>query len=465
MPHIDYDSVAEIYDLYVKADYDVLFFIAEARTRNHRSRPSFSGTGSPRLGVLRFATSPLSVNAMRPSLPTGLPLLTAGALLGCALTLLSMDAGRAIFRVASAADTGSLASDLAPFRLTEGRWIGQTAYAPYPTPLPLRGEQAQEIAKMARSPTAGVRDRLLYDLANNRLDSAIAEVEEAVQKAPGDAKLLSDLSALYSERAHQQDRPDDYVAALEMADRAFSATPSAETAFNRALALEHLFLDGAARLAWLRFLASDDSSPWADEAKAHLAQLAFPKHLKSQARPALTIALWRFREQRGMQATGLSYEASPQTLMARRLDSVGQPAEAWKYRYRDLAKAHSTPWGPPPQLIATLDSAVTASLKQGRPSAALDFQSYSLNVAKNFHQQKELVLGLLRRSRIEAVSGSDAKGATRLRASLCEIERRSALEPQRGRGRRGSRKGGDCHDRRTGRGDRRGFPFHGAMGT
>jgi len=287
---------------------------------------------------------------------------------------------------------------------------GQTTYAPYPTPLPHSREQGQVIANTAQNTAAGVRVRLLYDLANNRLDSAIAGLEAAVQKAPGDAKLLSDLSALYGERAHQQDRPDDYVAALEMADRAFSATPSAETAFNRALALEHLFLDGAASLAWMRFLASDDSSPWADEAKAHLAQLASPRRLKPQASPALTIlALRRLKEQRGMQTTNVSYEASAQTLMARHLDSLGQPAEAWKYRYRDLAKAHSTPWGPPPQLIATLDSAVTASLKQGRPSAALDFQSYSINVAKKFHQQKELVLGRLRRSRIEAVLGQVPK--------------------------------------------------------
>lgn len=43
--HIDYDSVAEIYDLYVTADYDIPFFLTEARGVTGRVVELTSGTG------------------------------------------------------------------------------------------------------------------------------------------------------------------------------------------------------------------------------------------------------------------------------------------------------------------------------------------------------------------------------------------------------------------------------------
>src|SRR5206468_334322 len=107
---------------------------------------------------------------------------------------------------------------------------------------------------------ATLRDRGFLHLLYNNLDSAVADLEEAVQKAPGEASLFSDLSALYGERARVKDRPEDYVAALEMADRALSLKPGlAEAMFNRGVALEHLFLYTNAHDAWSRYLEIEPS--------------------------------------------------------------------------------------------------------------------------------------------------------------------------------------------------------------
>lgn len=44
-PHIDYDSIAEIYDLYVTADYDVPFFLSEVRKVKGPVLELMAGTG------------------------------------------------------------------------------------------------------------------------------------------------------------------------------------------------------------------------------------------------------------------------------------------------------------------------------------------------------------------------------------------------------------------------------------
>ncbi len=45
MQHIDYDSIAELYDLYVTADYDVQFFISETEAVNGPILELTAGTG------------------------------------------------------------------------------------------------------------------------------------------------------------------------------------------------------------------------------------------------------------------------------------------------------------------------------------------------------------------------------------------------------------------------------------
>ncbi|MDP9120064.1 MAG: CHAT domain-containing tetratricopeptide repeat protein [Acidobacteriota bacterium] len=118
------------------------------------------------------------------------------------------------------------------------------------------------------------RDLALSDLIAGRYDSAITTLESAVVRQPGDAAALSDLAALYHERGQSWFQAEDYVASLEMADRSLALEPGlAEAIFNRAVALEDLFLDDDAMKAWRRSAELEHPSAWAAVASTHLARL------------------------------------------------------------------------------------------------------------------------------------------------------------------------------------------------
>jgi tetratricopeptide (TPR) repeat protein len=105
-------------------------------------------------------------------------------------------------------------------------------------------------------------------------DRAVPLLEEAVAQLPNDAELLSDLSAAYFVRASRTNQSQDLTRALAMADRAVKADHlRSEAWFNRAFALERLGLKQEARDAWREYLAIDDASGWAAEARQHLTDL------------------------------------------------------------------------------------------------------------------------------------------------------------------------------------------------
>src|SRR5262249_24317578 len=113
-----------------------------------------------------------------------------------------------------------------------------------------------------------------------RFDAAVDALSEAatVNASRGPASLRAintDLAAAYLARGRAQDRPDDFVHALNAADSANRGTsaPTPESLFNRALALEPLHLRDQARAAWQDYLKRDAKSGWADEARRHLAAL------------------------------------------------------------------------------------------------------------------------------------------------------------------------------------------------
>ncbi len=105
-------------------------------------------------------------------------------------------------------------------------------------------------------------------------DDAVRALEDAVAENAQNARYHSDLAAAYLARAHQLDRPDDYGRALGAADRALKISDAAiEARFNRALALESLFLAERAREAWQDYLKRDTASDWATEARQRLQKL------------------------------------------------------------------------------------------------------------------------------------------------------------------------------------------------
>ncbi|HVT46109.1 MAG TPA: tetratricopeptide repeat protein [Thermoanaerobaculia bacterium] len=123
-------------------------------------------------------------------------------------------------------------------------------------------QQALEKRRTARTlHAAGVADALL-----GRTGSAVAKLREASELASGDASIRSDLAA-----AHYAG--GDYEASLQEADKALALDPDqGEARFNRALALEALGRRDEALAAWNDYLAIDDSSEWAGEARERLAR-------------------------------------------------------------------------------------------------------------------------------------------------------------------------------------------------
>lgn len=216
----------------------------------------------------------------RGPLPSGLTQLVLGVLLGCVLTLLSLWTVRHLEHQTSSTGARELAANAGPVRLTLGRMEGFDTYAPYPTDL--RQQERRPLARFCRgvardAPRSSktLRDLAFCDLASKRFDAAIAVLEEAVRIEPHNAHLLSDLSALYRERASTEGRPESYVAALGMAEKAITLAPDlAEAAFNRALTLEDLFLYPASQQAWQHYLAIDSRSPWAKEAQIRLLRVS-----------------------------------------------------------------------------------------------------------------------------------------------------------------------------------------------
>jgi hypothetical protein len=119
-------------------------------------------------------------------------------------------------------------------------------------------------------------------LVEGRIDEAIASLEAAAAARCLDARLLNDLAAAYIVRAtYFPDRRvqagiplADADRALDAIDRALSHDPAlVEALFNRALALEVAGRPQEARATWSAYIDRDPDSPWAREARQHVADL------------------------------------------------------------------------------------------------------------------------------------------------------------------------------------------------
>jgi CHAT domain-containing protein/tetratricopeptide (TPR) repeat protein len=93
-------------------------------------------------------------------------------------------------------------------------------------------------------------------------------VTAAIAKSTN-ASLLSDLCAAYCERAKTNpSSSQDILGAVEAADRALILSPkSPEILWNRAIAVERLSVTEETKAAWDAYLAVDERSPWAAEAR------------------------------------------------------------------------------------------------------------------------------------------------------------------------------------------------------
>jgi hypothetical protein len=126
---------------------------------------------------------------------------------------------------------------------------------------------------------SGVANLLLgnHDVAINSLHEALlAETGQRTVPAAivesDNVPLLTDLSAALSDRAIETRRAiPDAVEAVRCADRAWRIGGTPEAAWNRAVAIEALNGRDRAMTAWHDYLAIDETSPWAAEARKRIA--------------------------------------------------------------------------------------------------------------------------------------------------------------------------------------------------
>lgn len=170
-------------------------------------------------------------------------------------------------------------------RPVEARLSGGFAWAPYRgamrtgadadrEQMKLMGVAAEVLDRAERDPSPETeRAAATAMVLIGRADEGMARLIAETKRAPDDARAWNDLAAAHYAAA-LNGRASLYPAALASADRALAIDPRfAEALFNRALILERMGLREPARAAWRRYLDHDASSPWAKEAREHLARL------------------------------------------------------------------------------------------------------------------------------------------------------------------------------------------------
>lgn len=169
-------------------------------------------------------------------------------------------------------------------RVTEGRLSGGFLYGP---PNLKKGislsKESGEIARAIQTKGQGsstwqaLADLALMCLLGGYPEKAVPLLERASALPNQRASVWSDLAAAYIARFQKIGSPYDLVLALSAADRAVQSGPSnREALFNRALALEKLYLFEDAIPAWTSYAAAEDDHEWAMEGLRHLAELRQP---------------------------------------------------------------------------------------------------------------------------------------------------------------------------------------------
>jgi hypothetical protein len=111
-------------------------------------------------------------------------------------------------------------------------------------------------------------------LLSGDADTAVKLLADASRRAPGNARVWSDLSAALYASADGDDARV-FRSAADAADQAIRLNPRLEEAyFNRALALEHAGTRPQVDAAWRDYLARFPNGPWAAEARERLERRA-----------------------------------------------------------------------------------------------------------------------------------------------------------------------------------------------
>ena len=214
---------------------------------------------------------------------------SAAALATAAAALLA--GGGGFWRAADDIALDELVAAVGTERLIEPRLTGGFAYGPMrattrsghafilvaPPDVRIAAARIEQATTAQSTPTA-FQARGVAALVTGDVDRAITALEAALAAAAesgADARVLNDLAAGYLVEAQRSADTSEISRALATLNRAIAIDPNLpEALFNRAIALERLSLTSQARDAWQTYLASDESSPWAEEARHRLRQLS-----------------------------------------------------------------------------------------------------------------------------------------------------------------------------------------------
>jgi len=102
-------------------------------------------------------------------------------------------------------------------------------------------------------------------LAQGKFDDAIREFEQSLSGNKNQAQIYNDLGVAWLQKGDVNRSIDSFNKALQLDGN------SLEALFNRALAYEKQSRFDEAKADWNEYLKRDSTSPWADEARRHLA--------------------------------------------------------------------------------------------------------------------------------------------------------------------------------------------------
>lgn len=182
-------------------------------------------------------------------------------------------------RESSSSARTELAGALVGLRSIEGRLTGGFTHAAYNPKARLPSQKLRKIIRKIESAgnsSQALADGAVIDLIGGEPARAVSKMERALESGPRTATLLSDLAAAHLALA-QNGQPESLVEALELAEQAVALDSKLpEARFNRALALQYLFLAGQARLAWDDYARIDPASNWTEEARKRSRALRGP---------------------------------------------------------------------------------------------------------------------------------------------------------------------------------------------
>lgn len=130
---------------------------------------------------------------------------------------------------------------------------------------------ADEVSSRPADSARELRGKALGHLIRREYAPAIEAINEAIEAGGDQALLLADLSGIYNEAGSTD---ADFLQALATAEKSWAIKKTPEAAWNRALALKHLYRGAEARAAWQEYLKLDPDSAWAKEVRE--------KHLSSE---------------------------------------------------------------------------------------------------------------------------------------------------------------------------------------